>query len=668
MRRSARYASRDNVLAAGMYFAERGEDAREVLKQFYDRVKEADPDHVPTYVAIAKLALSKGDFKVCADTVSEAIELDATHPDLFYLRARAFAPSDSEQASNALNMALTLNPLHIDALLYQAEKAIDAEQYDEAERAIKLVFSVNVHEPRAWALNAVIAHIRGQYEIEGLMRTAALSTWSDNPEVDHLIGRKLSDKYRFSEGAEYQRRALAFDPKHHAAKFQLAQDLLRLGFDDVGWELAKEVNKDDPYNVVAFNLVQLYDHIEGFKTLTAGDIHVRMDALEADIYGEEVLELLTEAKEVLCAKYDVQPDGPIIVEIFPDQKDFAIRTFGVPGGAGFLGVCFGRVVTANSPASQRDSPTNWQSVLWHEFCHVVTLAKTRNRMPRWLSEGISVHEELQRDDAWSQKMSTTYKAMVLRDEMSPISELSGAFLSPPTPVHLQFAYYQAGLAVEYLLAEHGIDALTAVLDELAAGVSVNDALIMHMGSIQKLDDGFLRFVKQRAAEFGSAFEFDPAGPPRNGPPPLREAWFDEHPNDLRSILRRSQRLLQENDHEGAVRILERLREAGVVNGEPGGVLEDLAASYRKLENVSREKEILRLQTGLASNALKSHQRLAEFAVDDSDWEGVAEQAEGILAINPLLRIGHEMAAKAAEERGLNADAIAPLQALLGLDP
>ena len=49
----------------------------------------------------------------------------------------------------------------------------------------------------------------------------------------------------------------------------------------------------------------------------------------------------------------------------------------VTGGAGFLGVCFGSVITANSPASQSASPANWQSVLWHEFCHVVTLQKTK---------------------------------------------------------------------------------------------------------------------------------------------------------------------------------------------------------------------------------------------------------------------------------------------------
>ena len=38
------------------------------------------------------------------------------------------------------------------------------------------------------------------------------------------------------------------------------------------------------------------------------------------------------------------------VEIFPDQADFAVRTFGMPGGAGYLGVCFGPLITMNSPA------------------------------------------------------------------------------------------------------------------------------------------------------------------------------------------------------------------------------------------------------------------------------------------------------------------------------
>ena len=116
------------------------------------------------------------------------------------------------------------------------------------------------------------------------------------------------------------------------------------------------------------------------------------------------------------------------MEIFPEQKDFAVRTFGMPGNPGYLGVCFGSVITANSPASQAPNPANWEDVLWHEFCHVVTLTATRNRMPRWLSEGISVYEERQANPLWGEKMNLAYRDMILNGELTPLGKLSGAFL------------------------------------------------------------------------------------------------------------------------------------------------------------------------------------------------------------------------------------------------
>src|SRR6185295_296292 len=106
------------------------------------------------------------------------------------------------------------------------------------------------------------------------------------------------------------------------------------------------------------------------------------------------------ARATLTKKYGLDLTNTVTVEIFPQQKDFAVRTFGMPGGEGYLGVCFGRVITANSPASQKSNPASWEAVLWHEFCHVITLGLTKNKMPRWLSEGISVFEEEQANRSW----------------------------------------------------------------------------------------------------------------------------------------------------------------------------------------------------------------------------------------------------------------------------
>ncbi|MBW8885522.1 MAG: hypothetical protein JF612_12280, partial [Planctomycetia bacterium] len=382
-----------------------------------------------------------------------------------------------------------------------ADEHIDAERYDDAEEVLAQIAKINPHQPRALALRAVIAHLKNQPDTERFHRLAALRHWPTNPEVDFLIGKKLSQKYRFAEGEKYQRQSLAFDPKYVPAKMQLAQDLLRLGQEEEGWQLADEAFTADGYNVVAHNLITLQENIAKFRTLEDDGFLVRMDAREAEIYGSRVLALLKRARRELCSKYDVELKQPVIVELFPRQQDFAIRTFGLPGGAGFLGVCFGTVITANSPASQTANPTCWEATLYHEFCHVVTLTKTNNKMPRWLSEGISVYEERQTDKTWGQTINPKYRAMLLGDGFVPISKLSGAFLSPPSPLQLQFAYFESSLAVQYLVEKHGIDTLKRVLVDLGAGLPINESLARYAGSLDALDADFAKYARQQAQEF-----------------------------------------------------------------------------------------------------------------------------------------------------------------------
>ncbi len=87
-------------------------------------------------------------------------------------------------------------------------------------------------------------------------------------------------------------------------------------------------------------------------------------------------------------------------------------------------------------------------------------------MPRWLSEGISVYEEQQRDPIWGQRMTPQYRQMILTGEMTPVGKLSTAFMSPPSPMHLQFAYYQSSLVVEFLVERFGFEVIKAILADL----------------------------------------------------------------------------------------------------------------------------------------------------------------------------------------------------------
>ncbi|TWU31547.1 tetratricopeptide repeat protein [Novipirellula artificiosorum] len=663
-----RYASRDNLIAAGRYFTAQGEDARDILELFYDRVRDSDPNYLEAYIATAELALEKGDFKVAGDTLQAAERVDASDPRTAYLLARSFESSDSSIADASLKRALSINPNHVPSLLFQAESAIDREQYEAAERSISAVLKINAKQPEAWALRAVIAHLRGEYDQEKELRSKALETWNRNPQVDSLIGVKLSQKYRFAEGAEYQRRALTMDPGYLPAQFQLAQDLLRLGENDIGWQMASGVAESDPYNVVAHNLTTLKDRLNGFSVLETEDMIVRMDPDEARIYGGAVMELLREARSVLCQKYEIQPDAPIAVEIFPEQNDFAIRTFGLPGGDGYLGVCFGRVITANSPASQGERPSNWKSVLWHEFCHVVTLEKTKNRMPRWLSEGISVYEERAHDASWGESMTPTYRKMMLGDELTPVSQLSGAFLSPKSPMHLQFAYYESSLVVEFIIEKYGIEALRKILVDLGDGMDIKDALGRNVGSTAKLDSEFAEHAKTLANAFGAKADWSRDGFPERPSQQQLTDWLKTHPHNYWALTTAAEMAIAAKQYELAADYLKQLDELGTFTGEQNGPLERLSIVYRQLGQVDAERNTLSRIINHSSDALPSLNRLIELSKASKDWKQVANYSDQVLAIQPLLPGGHQSLAEAAEQLDQPARAINPLTALTYMQP
>ncbi len=664
----SRYASRDNLIAAGRYFVMRHEDGRKILEMFYDRVRDADPQFTDAYVATAELALEKGDFKVAADTLQAALRFEQEDPQIHYLVARAWESSDGEKATEALDQALELNPNHLPSLIFQAEAAIDREQYSAAELLIRKVLEINPRHQEAFSLLAVLAHLRGNYDIEAKMRETALSSWGNNPRVDYLIGLKLSQKYRFEEGVKYQQRALEKDPTYPPANFQLAQDLLRLGNDEIGWQVAKDVADDDPYNVVAHNLMTLYDRIKDFSILEADGIQVRMQNDESLIYGQQVLDLLVEAKQVLCEKYDIEPRAPIVVEIFPQQKDFAIRTFGLPGGAGFLGVCFGRVITANSPASQGETPSNWQSVLWHEFCHVVTLEKTKNRMPRWLSEGISVYEERLRDPSWGEAMTPLYREMMLGDALTPVSQLSGAFLTPPSPIHLQFAYYESSLVIEFLVERHGIEKLLGLLDDLGNGLTIDDALVRQVGPLEKLDAEFAEYAKKLAESFGAEADWSRDEMPEEATAEQLTAWLDQHPNSYWAIRQLASIRISEERFDEACKLLEQLDKLQTFTGERSDPIMMLARCYRELGQTEQERETLQRVVGLSSDALPALRRLIALAEAEQQWEQVAVYAEQINAVNPLIPDGHTALAKASEELDQPQRAVNALRVLQRMDP
>ncbi len=665
------YTDAASICIYGRVLLLRGVDPKTVLDKIYAVAQKREPKSREPYLARGELALEKNDFALAAKAFREGLKQVPDDADLHFGLARAFEPSDREQMATALDAALKNNPNHVPSHLLTASLQIDREDYTGADETLAKVEKINPHHPEMWASRAVLAHLRHQPAEERAAREAALASWPTNPRVDHLIGQKLSRKYRFAEGAAAQRRALGFDPAFLPAQAQLANDLLRLGDEDEGWKLAAEVHERDGYDVSVFNLVTLRDAMEKtFATLRTDEFTVRMSAAEAPVYGQRVLDLLTEARRKLGEKYGIEVARPTIVEIFPKQRDFGVRTFGMPDNPGFLGVCFGRVVTANSPAANPATPVNWEAVLWHEFCHTVTLQATANKMPRWLSEGISVHEETQADPSWGEHLDPVYRGMILGGELTPVSELSGAFLAPKTPQHLQFAYFESALVVRWIIENKGLDALKAVLADLRTGTFINDALARRVAPIDELEAKFAAWAKELAEGLAPALDFTRPEPELfvPGNDAALAAWAKEHPDNFHVLLREAVRLQESPDPSAAIPVLQKLIERFPTQRDADSARLILAGIHRKNGNTAEERRLLAEHAALDAAAPAVNERLMQLAADAGDWPEVVRQAKRHLAVNPLVTPPWRRLAEASEKTGNPRDAATAWKTVLALDP
>ena len=142
-------------------------------------------------------------------------------------------------------------------------------------------------------------------------------------------------------------------------------------------------------------------------------------------------------------------------------------------------------------------------------------------------------------------MTPEYREIIVSGKMTPVSQLSSAFLAPPSPLHLQFAYYESSLVVEFLVNKYGREALAAILTDLGDGMEINEALLRHTAPLGRLDAEFAEFARQRASGLAPDATWDePELPPRADAAAIGE-WIAEHPKSVPGLERWARQLLRE---------------------------------------------------------------------------------------------------------------------------
>ena len=431
------------------------------------------PDNLDVNVAWGELFLEKYDRANANRSFQIAVSADPDNVQVRLGLARVAAEENPPVARQMLERILQTNPNYVPAHLLTAEIALGNRRRDEARVSVRRALAVNPQSLEAIALEAGIAALEGRTADFNARVAEALKINPVYGDVYRVAGDQLATNYRFEEAVELTRRALTLDATSSRANSDLGLQLLRVG-DEPGARRALETAfKADPYDTVTYNLLQMLDELDKFDTITEGNLILRFHPAETAVMREYAVPLAKEAIETLSRRWDFTPTGPILVEMFPRHDDFAVRTLGLPGMIGALGACFGKVVTLDSPRARPPGEFSWQATLWHEIAHVVTLQMSGNRVPRWLTEGISEWEERRARPDWGREMIVSFAQAMNSDKVLKVRDLNDGFTDPEL---ISLAYFESSLLVEHLAAAYGEASLRTLLRAYGKGLEGDAAL------------------------------------------------------------------------------------------------------------------------------------------------------------------------------------------------
>ena len=392
--------------------------------------------------------------------------------------AMVLEDEDPPKAAAAAEKAISIDAELADAHLILANLHLDSDRDAEAKGEIDKVLAVNPAHPEAHALRGAMAYVKDDQATFEREMAVALETNPTYGDGYRIAGQLAASHYRFEEAAALTEKGLALDPTSSRIAGDLGMHLLRTG-DEAGARRALDRSwKGDPYDRVVYNLLQMLDKLEKFVVVQDGDLTFKMQRDEAPVLREYAVPLANDALKTLSARYGFTPTGPIVVEIFPEHDDFAVRNLGLPGMIGALGACFGRVVTMDSPKARPPGTFSWEATLWHELTHVITLQMSKQRIPRWLTEGISVYEEGRQRPEWGRDMEVTFARAMDKDKVLKLRDLNAGFTRPDT---ISLAYYEASLLVDHIVTTKGQQALNTLVRSFGDGIDGDAALKRAIG-------------------------------------------------------------------------------------------------------------------------------------------------------------------------------------------
>ena len=635
----------------------------------YDRSTSVDPSNDVAKIRAGELFLRKYDFEDAQKSFDEVLQSNPNDPRALLGAARRLEADGQAGGDSLLRAALNVNPDYYDARVLHAEMLLSLEDYAGAQLDIDRALKVNPVGERGLAVAAAIKFLTHDQAGFDALRQRALAADPSDAELYATLGELAADVRLYRAAADFAKQGVALDAKDWHAWSVLGMNQLRLGQIDTGKVSLEKSFKGDPYNVWVKNTLDLLDTYKNYDLTSSPHFQFMIEKDESPILSVYLQDLAERAYATFQKKYAYTPSPPVRIEVYRSHADFSVRTVGL-AGLGALGVSFGTTLAFDSPAAKDAGAFNWGSTVWHELAHTFTLGSTDNRIPRWLSEGLSVYEEHHARQGWGFGVTPDFLAAYKAGKLVPVSRMNDGFMHPAYPEQVQFSYYQASLVCELIARDFGGDqAILRMLQAYKDGQTTDQVFQKVLNTdVKSFDKRFETYLNTRFASALASVSKKPPEITRETPADAVIALAAKSPNDFGAQLYTGEVLIEHNEFDKALPYIEKARDLFPEYGGDDGPYAVLAMLYEKKGDKQKEADALAKWTSLSETNVKALQKLAELREQLGDSKGAAEALDQAMFVNPFDVAMHQKLAELAHAAGDKALTVRERAAIVALGP
>lgn len=340
------------------------------------------------------------------------------------------------------------------------------------------------HMPEALELQAAVAAAQFDFDEAEALVAVADERAPDSHRTLFEIGKVLSEMRQYEPAIDYLSRAAQRAPHRAEPWIELGLVSMQAGNDELSLDALTTAIELEPFNIRADNSLRLITSLMEYDRLDSEHFIIRFKPGEDEVLARDMLVVLERIHDRVAGEGDDginhEPRRKTQIELMPDHRTFAVRIAGMPA-LHTMAAATGPVLALEAPrvgAGHTVGHYDWPRVVQHEYTHTVTLSRTNNRIPHWMTEAAAVHlEDAPRDYARCRLLAQR----LADDDLFDLEEVSIAFVRPRRPADRSMAYAQSHWMYEFMIDRWGNDAVLELMDAYARGDSQAEGLLSVFG-------------------------------------------------------------------------------------------------------------------------------------------------------------------------------------------